>query len=136
MVFGIADISAKDYIEHIRARLIGQSKIDFVCRYATLGDDSESDDFYVFLTPDEGLSDICRLHDSLYAGLLKKFHRIEIPYIPHIGIATLQDAGKIQALCDGLNTQNLCISGTLEGATVCQYDGIQVVNIENIEFEV
>lgn len=135
IVFGISDISTQDYIDHIRAKLFGQRQIDFVCRYAALGDDSESEDFYVFLTPDEGFSDICQLHDNLYRGSLKKFHRLEIPYIPHIGIATLPDARKIQDLCDELNKENLCISGVLERATICEYDGTKVVDIEHIEFQ-
>jgi len=135
IVFGIADIPTEQYVEHMRANLLGQRRIDFVCRYAALGDDSESDDFYVFLTPVEGLSDICRLHDKLYSGELKKFHRIEIPYIPHIGIATMPDAKKIQSLCDELNENSFSIAGTLESATICAYDGTKVVDLERIEFE-
>jgi hypothetical protein len=135
IAFGIADIPTAKYIEHIRGKLLGQSKIEFVCRYAALGDDHESDDYYVFLTPDEGLSDICRLHDKLYSGLLKEFRRIEIPYIPHIGIATLTDASKIQSLCDELNSDSLCIPGTLERVTICKYDGTRVIDLEHIEFE-
>lgn len=135
IVFGISDIPTEQYIEHIRAKLLGQRRIDFVCRYAALGDDSESDDFYVFLTPDEGLSGICGLHDKLYSGELKKYHRVEIPYIPHIGMATLPDAQKIQSLCDELNNNSLAIAGTLEAATICEYDGTKVMDIERIEFE-
>ena len=135
VVFGISDVSKQDYVDHVRAKLSGQKKIEFICRYAALGDDSESDDFYVFLTPDEGLSDICRVHDKLYSHLLKKYHRVEIPYIPHIGIATMPDAQRIQSLCDELNSQSLCISGALERATVCEYDGTKVVDLEHIEFE-
>lgn len=134
IVFGIPDIPTVDYVDHIRGALRGQRTIDFVCRYAALGDDADSDDFYVFLTPDEGLSDICRLHDKLYSGALKQFHRVEVPYVPHIGIATLPDAQKVQMLCDELNNGSLCIAGTLERATICEYDGTSVVDIERIEF--
>jgi hypothetical protein len=135
IVFGIADFPTDDYIEHVRGKLQGQRSIDFVCRYAALGDDSGSDDFYVFLTPDEGLSDICRLHDKLYSGELKKYHRVEIPYIPHIGIATIPDAKKIQSLCDELNAETINIAGALDSATICAYDGTKVVDLERIEFE-
>ncbi|PLW67953.1 hypothetical protein C0039_15065 [Pseudohalioglobus lutimaris] len=135
VVFGISDFPEDTYSEHVRTILQDQKSIDFVCRYAALGDDSDSDDFYVFLTPDEGLSDICRLHDKLYSGKLKQFHRIEIPYIPHIGIATMPDARRIQFLCDELNASSFSIGGTLESATICAYDGTQVVDLERIEFE-
>lgn len=135
IVFGISGIPMESYAEHVRNRLLGQRSINFICRYAALGDDSESEDYYVFLTPDEGLSDICRLHDRLYTGELKRFHRVEIPYIPHIGIATLPDAAKIQSLCDELNSDSLTIAGTLDSATICEYDGTRVVDLERVEFE-
>ncbi len=135
IVFGISDISTDKYVAHVRANLLGQSSINFVCRYAALGDDSDSDDFYAFLTPDEGFSDICRLHDKLYSGDFKKFHRFEIPYTPHIGIATMPDARKIQSLCDELNANSFKISGALESATICEYDGTKVVNLERVDFE-
>jgi len=135
MVFGVADFPTDEYAEHVRGKLQGQRNIDFVCRYAALGDDSESDDFYVFLTPDEGLSEICRLHDKLYSGELKQHHRVEIPYIPHIGIATIPDARKIQSLCDELNAERINITGTLDSVTICAYDGTKVVDLESIKFE-
>tara|TARA_R110002049_G_scaffold61475_5_gene163808 strand:+ start:2304 stop:2828 length:525 start_codon:yes stop_codon:yes gene_type:complete len=135
IVFGISDIPMQNYAEHVRTKLLDQRNIDFVCRYAMLGDDAESDDFYVFLTPDEGLSDICRVHDKLYTGEFEKFHRVEIPYIPHIGIATMPDAGKIQSLCDELNAGSFSIAGKLESATICEYDGTKVVDLERVEFE-
>ncbi|MEZ5572279.1 MAG: hypothetical protein R3E64_09660 [Halioglobus sp.] len=135
IVFGISDIPMEKYVEHVTTNLQGQRKIKFVCRYAALGDDSETDDFYVFLTPDEGLSDICRLHDKLYTGEFKRFHRVEIPYIPHIGIATMADARKIQSLCDDLNSDSFIIAGAIESATICEYDGKKVVDLKRVEFE-
>ena len=128
-------LSEKKYAEHVRNRLLGQRSIKFICRYAALGNDSESENYYVFLTPDEGLSDICRLHDRLYAGEFKNFHRVEIPYIPHIGIATMPDPVKIQSLCDELNSDSFTIAGTLDSATICEYDGTKVVDLERVEFE-
>jgi len=136
IMFGISDIPTKKYVEHVRSKLMGQSSVDFACRYAALGDDSEGDDFYVFLIPDEGFSDVCRLHDKLYSGEFKSYHRVAIPYIPHIGIATIPDAKKIQSLCDQLNADSLCIAGTLESATICEYDGTKVVDLERIVFEI
>ena len=135
IVFGTSDIPMESYVEHVRAKLLGQKNVDFVCRYATLGDDYESEDFYVFLTPDEGFSDICRLHDKLYTGEFKMLHRVEIPYIPHIGIATIPDARKIQSLCDELNADSLRIAGTLESVTICEYDGTKVVDLEQVDFQ-
>lgn len=74
------------------------------------------------------------LYTLCYSTLSEQDHTIEIPYLPRIGIATLPDAGKIQNLCNELNAGSLEISGTLESATVCEYDGTKVINLEQIAF--
>ena len=97
-----------------------------------LGDDESSEDFYVFIVPDEGFSEISLLHDDLYTGILKPYHQVEIPYIPHIGIATIPDAKAIKTLCDELNAGTISVNGTLDKITVSEYDGIKIKDIKSI----
>ena len=88
IVFGISDLDKDAYTRHVRGIATSHPPISFVCRYAMLGNDASNDDYYVFLVQDEGYSAISLLHDRLYSGPLTPFHRLDIPYIPHIGIAT------------------------------------------------
>jgi hypothetical protein len=97
-----------------------------------LGNDALDDNYYVFLVPDEGYSAISLLHDHLYTGSFAPFHRLDIPYIPHIGVATMADAPKVKALCDRLNSTGVNISGTLNYITVCEYDGRRITDLEHI----
>jgi hypothetical protein len=111
-----------------------QPPIHFNCRYAMLGNDDSNDNYYVFLVPDEGYSAISRLHDQLYTGPFARFHRLNIPYIPHIGIATIPDAQQIKKLCDDLNRTKLNIAGILNHITICAYDGKRITDLERINF--
>lgn len=131
MAFGISGIDKSEYIEHVKAVARTQQQISFSCRYAMIGADDSNDDFYVFLVPDEGFSEISRLHDRLYTGPLKQFHRLDIPYIPHIGIATIADVQRIKGLCDGLNSENTCIAGTLDAITVSEYCDGRVADLRS-----
>ncbi|MEP5837486.1 MAG: 2'-5' RNA ligase family protein [Marinobacter sp.] len=130
MAFGIAEIDRDLYIAHVRNQLAGQKKIQFHCRYAMLGNDDSDENYYVFLVPDEGYSDICLLHNRLYRGYLQPFHRVEIPYIPHIGLATVADAHKVKSLCDELNDNGLSIAGSIDALTICEFDGHRIADLE------
>jgi hypothetical protein len=134
MVFGCTDIPLADFREHVGRVARAQQRIAFSCRYAMVSNDDSNDYYYVFLVPDEGYSEISKLHDRLYSGALAPHLRLDIPYVPHIGIATIADAQRIKALCDELNSKGIAIEGTLEGITVCSYDGAKITDLETVAF--
>jgi hypothetical protein len=100
-----------------------------------LGNDDLNDNYSVSLVPDEGYSAISRLHDRLYTGPFAPFYRLDIPYIPHIGIATISDAPKVKRLCDDLNATGVNISGSLNHITVCEYDSNCIIDLERINLK-
>ncbi len=103
MVFGCSDVPEDIYLSHVERVTRSSRRIGFCCRYAKLGSDDASDTSYLFLVPDEGHSHVSLLHDRLYTGPLAPYLRLDIPYTPHIAIATLADRGESMRLCDGLN---------------------------------
>lgn len=119
LVFGIENIDPAAYVGHVKAVADGSGPINFVCRYAMLGNDHANDDGYVFLVPDEGFSGLSLLHDRLYSGPLAPYLKLELPFIPHITIGTLADRGEAKALCDGLNGTGVHIAGSLTTLSVC-----------------
>jgi len=134
LVFGINKIDKDTYIEHVRRIARRQKQISFVCRYAMLANDDSNSNYYVFLVPDEGYSQVSLLHDHLYTGPLKPFHLMDIPYIPHVGIATIPDAQKVKGLCDSLNAKGINISGILKHITVCELKENRIIDLERFEF--
>ena len=131
MVFPISNVPLSTFRDHI-ARVASQFRpVAFVCRYAMVHDDHATDDYYVFLVPDEGFSTLSLLHDALYTGSLASALRLDIPYVPHIGIATLKDPRRCKALADELNRAALAIGGMIEALSVAQYDGKVVTDVEH-----
>lgn len=133
MVFGCADVPESAYRDHIRAVARSQRVIRFICRYAMLANDDSNGNYYVFLVPDEGYSQVSKLHDQLYRGILAPYLRLNIPYVPHIGIATIADAPRIKALCDELNATGVSISGEINTMSVCSYDGSRITDLETFQ---
>ena len=120
MVFGCKAVPQAAYIDHVAAIARQTPVIPFRCRYAMLGADDVDGKktAYVFLVPDEGNSAISRLHDRLYTGVLAGQLQLEIPYVPHITVASTQDRQAAKALCDGLNQAGIDIAGQLQSLTV------------------
>jgi hypothetical protein len=135
IVFGIHDVDRDMYVEHVRRVAASQRPIGFVCRYAMIRGDVESGNFHVFLVPDEGYSDISLLHDRLYTGPLAPFLRLDLPYIPHIAIATIPNSREIKQLCDRLNLRRVTVAGSLDALTICEHDGSRVVDLETCPFK-
>ena len=118
LLFGCTELDRPTYLRHVENVAKDVPRFGFTIRYAMLGADDLDETAYVFLVPDEGYSDVSLLHDELYRGPMAKFLRPEFPYIPHIGIATLQDRSEAKSLCDMLNADGLSISGSVDAVTV------------------
>ena len=131
MVFQVRDMAEPVFSEQVERVAANSAAIRFVCRYAMLHNDASSDDYYVFLVPDEGFSGLARLHDALYTETLASKLRLDIPYVPHIGIATLKDPAHCKRLADELNGRHLAIEGTVENISVVEYNGKIVTDLHH-----
>lgn len=116
--------------DHISSVATESSQIRFSCRYALVYDDDSNDDYYIFLVPDEGFSEISRLHDRLYSDFLRPNLRLDIPYVPHIGIATGKDPDHLYDLAREWNAADHEIHGMIDSLTLCSYDGRNVQDLE------
>ena len=123
------DFDSSDLHEHISRVARDFSPIDFVCRYALVYDDDSSDDYYIFLVPDEGFSQISLLHDALYSGMMLPHLRLDIPYVPHVGIATSADKDHLYRLATDWNNLRREIRGRIDSLTLSSYDGNRVEDI-------
>ena len=86
LIFPTTNIDEDQFIEEIKNKSKNVHQIEFEIRCATINKDAFSDYYYEFLVPDKGYSDIVKLHDKLYSGILSKCLRLDIDFIPHIGI--------------------------------------------------
>jgi 2'-5' RNA ligase len=122
LVFGCAAVPESDYLAHVQQVAERTGPIPFRCRYAMLGADDETERAYVFLVPDEGHAALSLLHDRLYAGPLADHLRLDLPYTPHITIASSTDRRHAKGLCDALNATSLDIHATVEALSIGSLD--------------
>jgi hypothetical protein len=133
LVFPVVDRDEKSFIAHVDQVTRSIPSFDFVIRCTALGDDAFSGYAYVLLVPDEGYSRIVRLHDRLYTGILASELRLDIPFIPHIGIANDLDPQVCKTIVDHLNATDFEICGKVQRLDVIWYEKNQVGTIAQFE---
>jgi 2'-5' RNA ligase len=132
LVFPTEGISEGELIDHVRRHAKTFSAFKVVFRCAILGDPSFQEHAHAFLVPDEGFSGVVRLHDLLYTGPLRSELRLDIPFVPHVGIANTPTAAACKFIIDELNAQAFEIRARVETLDVIGYDGKRVWNIERL----
>jgi hypothetical protein len=133
LVFPVFKLAVEPFVAHVKRQLAGRRRFPFVVRCATVVQDLLSPAAHVFLVPDEGNSELVKLHDALYTDLLQPELRLDIPYIPHIGVATKADLAACKILADELNAQEFCIRGVIERLDIVSYEQNRVETLTRIE---
>ena len=135
IVFPYSTTDEAGFVRHIRLCTKGVKQIRFVSRCALVVKDLVSEYTYVFLIPDDGFSDILRLHDRLYTGMLASQLRLDIPFLPHIGVGNAIAPEACKSLADDLNRSNFSIKGTIDTLDILSFDGKEMKTIERIQLE-
>jgi 2'-5' RNA ligase len=82
------DVSPDDIRDEVARAALRYRPVPFVIRTAISMPDVVQGGAHVFVVPEEGHDQIARLHDELYAGVLRPHLREDIAFVPHITIAT------------------------------------------------
>ena len=132
-VFPQSRVAEAEFAANVREKSAAFPRIHFTLRCAAVWDNAMIPYWHVFLVPDEGFSAVVKLHDRLYEDALAPELRLDIPFIPHIGIASARDATACKALADQVNALDLSISGTIDALDVARLGTEGVKTIERIE---
>lgn len=132
LVFPVYDLKESDFAEHIRNISKKLSPINFTLNCAVTVKDFFSDYWDIFLVADQGNSDIIKMHDAFYSGILINYLRIDIPFMPHMGIGNDRDPFYCINLAKDLNMSGISINGTIKTLSIVNYDGIKAEKIEDI----
>lgn len=133
LVFSINDVSEDQFIAEVEKQSKGVDKFEAVFRVATINQDDGRKFFHEFLVPDEGYSNIVKLHDKLYSGVFKKFWRYDIDYIPHIGIGNSDNVKESKDRVDELNQGKIEIACTVDAIDVIKYENDKVETIKSLD---
>jgi hypothetical protein len=130
LAFGCDAVPGAAYAEHVQNVSHVMPVVSFMCRYAMLNVESRTGLAYVYLVPDEGYSDLSRLHDALYQGPLAEHLNLDIPFVPHITLGVFQDKVEAKRLCDELNARGVAISGQLNALSVAALEAGKIRDLK------
>jgi 2'-5' RNA ligase len=129
IVFPVFNYNLNIIKAHVNNIAENTKRFKFSIRTVNIVKDSFSDGTDVFLTPDEGNSDIIKLHDKLYTEVLFKELRLDIPFIPHIAIGRGKDAFESKKIADKINEEEFLINGMVDELTLVEYEYPKVKTI-------
>ena len=132
IVFSIQDVDEKAFVKEVKRQVKGIKKIDFEIKVATINQDDSGDYYHEFLVPDKGYSNIVKLHDKLYSGEFRKYLRLDIDFIPHIGIGNNKDSLISKDRIDNINKKGVNISGTINDLDIIEYKDGKIRTIEQL----
>lgn len=133
IIFPVFDFSESLFIKEIIEKSKDVEKIKFVIRCATINKDAFNEYFHAFLVPDEGYSNIVKLHDKLYSGILKENLRLDLDFVPHIGIGNSKDKYLCKQMVNEWNNKEFAISGSISRLTIVNYENDIVTKLKEIE---
>jgi 2'-5' RNA ligase len=88
--------------------------VSFIIRRTEVVRDALNNGCSVFLVPDEGSAEIATLHNSLYAGALHPYQRLDIPFLPHMTVGATPDVRSARRLAEELNVRSRIIRGIID----------------------
>jgi hypothetical protein len=135
IVFPVFDLDESEFLKEIKELAKKYSAFDFVLRCATINKDAFNDYYHTFLVPDEGYSKIIRIHDGLYGGKLKENHRLDLDFIPHIGIGNSIDKLECKKMVDKWNKNDFAIRGTVTSLTLVEFENNKVRKFAELKLE-
>ncbi|MBI1938099.1 MAG: 2'-5' RNA ligase family protein [Ignavibacteriales bacterium] len=135
IVFPVFDLDEKIFIDHVEKAAKRFKTFYFVLRCAQIVKNSFSSYTDVFLIPEEGYRIFVKLHDAFYSGPLEKDLRLDIPFIPHLGIANSEDSLHSKKIADEINSNNLEILGAVNNLDIISYENNKVRTVHKIFLE-
>jgi 2'-5' RNA ligase len=130
LVFPV-DESPGDITEEIARVCLRHRPISFVIRSVISMPDVVHRGAHVFVVPDEGRDQIARLHDELYAGVLRQHLREDIAFVPHVTIAT-GDLHWCETYAQQLNGTLQPVRGVIESVTLLDVSRTKIESIARL----
>jgi len=133
LVFPTFGISYKDFEREVLEKTKDVKGFNFHLRCAMNNNDRLSEYNHIFLSPDEGNSEIVKLHDKLYSGLLLKTLRLDVDFYSHMGIGSYTDAEKCKSLIDKINSTAFDISGRISTLDIVSFGDGKVTPLKKVD---
>lgn len=131
-VFPTTKLDREVLINHVKSKVSSTKAFQIRLDSAKIVEDDSKTYSHAFLIPSVGFEAITQLHDTLYTDLLKSELRLDIPFIPHLGIGNSPNEKIMEELVNTINKDGISISGEIDTLTVSEYDGSKVIDIQQV----
>ena len=131
VVFPTTQMEPSAFAAFITSQAAGVQRIRFRLRSAVVVPEAILGHFHVFLVPDEGFGAIIRLHDKLHSGPLESCLRPEMPYLPHLTVATESDYTASRKIARMINAREFSIEGVIDRLEIKKRGTGDVVRIHS-----
>jgi 2'-5' RNA ligase len=132
-VFPTFNVEKEKFIDEVKKQAEGIQKFNFRIKCAIRNNDRVLECFHVLLVPDQGFSEIVKLHDKLYSGLFKPYERLDLDFIPHMGIANSKDPKECKRMVDEVNAMEIDVFGTIDQLDIIEYKDKRISTIEGVK---
>jgi 2'-5' RNA ligase len=132
LVFGTQKLEPGALIAHVRTKVADVRPFTVKLDSAKVIEDDSAKYFHAFLVPSNGFKEINRIHDLLYTDGLASELRLDIPFMPHLGIGNNSDKKIMDELTANVNLSGKSIEGKIEELTVVEFDGNKVTDISRV----
>jgi hypothetical protein len=134
-VFPIDKVERQAFTDEILEKAMSFKTIDFELKCATINKDAVLEYYHLLLVPEKGFSSVVKLHDRLYSRLLFGHLRLDIDFIPHVGIANSKDPYKVKNWVDTWNKMEFSVAGTIEKLTIVDYTNSVLTDLMDVRLE-
>ena len=132
LLFAIGDVEEETFTSEVKNQLADVKPFDFTIRVATINQNDDGKYYHEFLVPDEGYSNVVKIHDKLYSEMFRDYLRLDIDFIPHIGIGNSDDAQTSKMRIDELNKREISITGKVDCIDIIEFKDGVVTTVEKI----
>ncbi|HUB93565.1 MAG TPA: 2'-5' RNA ligase family protein [Verrucomicrobiae bacterium] len=132
LVFAVKDIDRDTFVSEVKQKLEGIAPFHIDLKAATINQDDSGKYFHEFLVPDAGNSEIIKLHDKLYSGILATYRRYDIDFIPHISIGDSEDVEASKSRVEDLNAKDASVRGSISSVDIIEFANGKVSLIEKL----
>lgn len=133
IVFPVFNWLKEEFIDEIRKQVFHCQAYRITIRCAIRNNDLTSDFWHVLLVPDAGFSETVKLHDKLYSGKLAPEERLDLDFVPHIGIANSKDPSSCRKMVHEVNSQQILIQGVVEKLDIIEIRDGRAQTLEILE---
>lgn len=130
LIFPTDKVSSSEILQHIKTVKLSTQPFNFTLTKAVVEENIYPTYFQIQLVANQPIAEIIEIHDSLYVDILANELREDIPYVPHITVASNKSRELMQQLADKINKSGIAIEGRVDKITMSSFDGTAVVDIE------